>query len=70
MRILTFSFFSVSDLREAERVSRVSPLRATGGGETLPFKEALRAAAPFKEADTRGEAAERAVAPREIEDAG
>lgn len=47
----------------------MSPLR-TGGGEVFPFKDARRAVAPFNEAETRGDAAERAVAPRVIDGAG
>lgn len=64
----TCSFFSVSSLREAESVSCVSPLTAcveAGGGG---FMDGLREGPLLREADTRGETAERAVAPLVIED--
>ena len=64
----TFSFASVSCLRAAAKVSFDSPLM-TGGGPAL--KDALLAAAvPWAAADTRGDTAERAVAPLDIEEEG
>lgn len=48
-------------MREAERDSRVSPF-APNAGEA-PFEEGRRVTAELSEDGTRGEAAERAVAP-------
>ena len=71
--LCTFSFFSVSSFKEADsdsRVSRASPLTMLAGG-VAPFSEPRRAAAvPFMEAVTRGETAERAVAPLAMEAVG
>lgn len=71
--VCTFSFFSVSSFKEADsasRVSRASPLTMLAGG-VAPFNEPRRAAAvPFMEAVTRGETAERAVAPLAMEEVG
>lgn len=64
----TFSFFSVSSLSEADRDSRVSPC----GVDEAPLGliiDCLRAG-ELREEETRGEAAERAVAPLAIEEEG
>ena len=57
----TCSFFSVSCLRDCDSDSRVSPLMM-GGGVVVPFRDGRRAGV-LREADTRGDTAERAVAP-------
>lgn len=67
----TCSLSSVSSLREAVSVSRVSPLKAGGGVGSFGvglFTDGRRDIDEFKEDDTRGElTAERAVAPLAIE---
>lgn len=54
-------------MRDADRDSRVSPLE--DGDDARPFTDGRRAAAEFREEVTRGEAAERAVAPLAIDGA-
>lgn len=66
--VQTFSFSSVSCLRDAARASR-EPSSATGGGEIVPLRDGLRAPGLLREDERRGETAARAVAPLGIDDA-
>ena len=68
LSLRTFSFFSVSCLREADNVSRVSPLALDGA--PLAFTDCRRATGELREADARAEIAERAVAPFAMEAEG
>ena len=68
----TCSFCSVSSLSEAERVSRLSPLRpGVGLLDVEPLTDGRRVTDEFNEEETRGAlAAERAVAPFAMEFGG
>ena len=61
----TFSFFSVSSLREADKDSRVSMVAAEV--EPLTLRDCRRDTEELREAEARAEMAERAVAPLEID---